>query len=99
MLVASKISSQLFSSYPCNSSGEMSPHLAKEKREEDKESSRIIWAAPTLSLTRAGVILKTHKPSNFTSLFLAQFKSPVSNYSNNHNLCTTTIQPSSESLD
>ena len=54
MLVASKISSQLFSSYPCNSSGEMSPHLAKEKREEDKESSRIIWAAPTLSLTRAG---------------------------------------------
>lgn len=46
MLVASKISSQLFSSYPCNSSGEMSPHLAKEKWEEDKESSRIIWAAP-----------------------------------------------------
>lgn len=44
MLVTSKVSSQLVSSYPCNSSGEMSPHLAKEIW-EDKESSRIIWAA------------------------------------------------------
>ena len=44
--MTSKISSQRLSSYPCNSRAEMSPHLAKEKWEEDKESSRSIWAAP-----------------------------------------------------
>ena len=42
MLVTSKISSQLFSSYPCNSSGEMSPHLAKEKWEEDRQQQNYL---------------------------------------------------------
>ena len=73
--------------------------LLKKNGKKTERAAELFGQHPTLSLTRAGVILKTHKPSNFTSLFLAQFKSPVSNYSNNHSLCTTTIQPLSESLD